>query len=153
MSETPISLDEFKSLEGESLEPSDWIHITQDQINLFADATGDKQYIHVDPQRMKNEPLGTTIAHGFFCLSLMVGHPPPNWPSLEGTTMLLNYGLDRLRFMNPVKVDSSIRFHTKILSVTEKPDNKVLVKSERTLEIRGEEKPGFVAEFLIMILR
>ncbi len=145
-----VTLEELKAYEGRELSPSDWFEIQQERINQFADCTDDHQYIHVDPERMKDSPLGGTIGHGFLSLSLLAGHGPSDWPRLKNSVMSLNYGLDRVRFINPVKVNSKVRFRTRILSVTEKSPGRVLVKAEKTMEIDGEEKPAMIAETLGM---
>ena len=147
-----VTLEELKSYVGKELSPSDWIEINQERINQFADCTDDHQYIHVDPDRMKDSPLGSTIAHGFLSLSLLSGHGSSDWPRLKNSVMSLNYGLDRVRFINPVKVNSKVRFRTKILSVTEKSPGRVLIKAQKTLEIEGEEKPAMIAETLGMLV-
>ena len=147
-----VTLEELKAYEGKELSPSDWFEIKQERINQFADCTDDHQYIHVDPERMKDSPLGSTIAHGFLSLSLLAGHRSSDWPQLKNTVMSLNYGLDRVRFINPVKVSSKVRFRTKILSVTEKSPGRVLIKAQKTLEIDGEEKPAMIAETLGMLV-
>jgi acyl dehydratase len=147
-----VTLEELMAYEGKDLAPTDWIEMSQERINQFADCTDDHQFIHVDPERMKASPLGTTIAHGFLSLSLIAGHGAVDWPRLRGTKMTLNYGLDRVRFINPVKVGSRVRFQTKILSVSEKSPGHILIKAEKTLEIEGEEKPALVAETLGMLV-
>ena len=143
-----VTLAELKAYEGKELAPSDWFVIDQERINQFADCTDDHQYIHVDPQRMQDSPYGGTIAHGFLSLSLLAGHGGSDWPRLKGTVMGLNYGLDKVRFLNPVKVNSQVRFLTKILSVHEKAPGRVLIKTEKTLQIEGEDKPAMIAETL-----
>ena len=145
-----VTLEELKAYEGKELSPTDWFVIDQDRINQFADCTDDHQYIHVDPERMKDSEYGGTIGHGFLSLSLLAGHGPPDFPDIKGRVLSLNYGLDKVRFLNPVKVNSRVRFHTKILSITEKSPGRILIKSQKTLEIEGEEKPGLVAEALGM---
>lgn len=147
-----VTLDELKSLEGKELAPTDWLEIDQERIDQFAACTDDRQYIHVDSQRMKKSPIGSTIAHGFLSLSLLAGHGSSDWPQLKDTVMSLNYGLDRVRFISLVKVNSRVRFRTKIISIREKSPGHILVKSEKTLEIEGEEKPAMVAETLIMLI-
>ena len=149
---TEVTLEELKAYEGKELSPSDWFEIKQERIDQFADCTDDHQYIHVDPKRMKDTPMGSTIAHGFLSLSLLSGHGSPDWPQLENCVMSLNYGLDRVRFINPVKVKSKVRFHTKILSVTEKSPGRVLIKAEKTMEIDGEDKPAMIAETVGMLV-
>ena len=147
-----VTLEELKDYEGKELSPSDWIDISQERIDQFADCTDDHQYIHVDPERMKDSPYGCTIAHGFLSLSLLAEHGSADWPELENRVMSLNYGLDRVRFLQPVKVNSRIRFHTKIVSVREKSPGRVLIKSEKILEIEGLglDKPAMIAESLGM---
>lgn len=152
MESNEVTLEELKGYEGKTLSPSEWFEIKQERINQFAECTDDHQYIHVDPERMKDSPFASTIAHGFLSLSLLAGHGPPDWPQLKNRVMSLNYGLDRVRFLNPVKVTSKLRVHTKILSVTEKSPGRVLVKAEKTVEIEGEEKPAMIAETLVMLI-
>lgn len=147
-----VRLDELRAFEGRELSPSDWISIDQARVQQFADCTDDHQFIHVNPERMSQSPFGGTIAHGFLTLSLISAHGPADWPELENAQMTLNYGVDRVRFITPVRVGSRIRFRTRILSVEEKSLGKVLVKSEKILEIEGEESPGMVAEVLAMLI-
>ena len=147
-----LTFEEFKAYEGKQLEPSEWFEVAQDRIDQFAECTDDHQYIHVDPERAKDTPFGATIAHGFLSLSLISGHGPKDMPQLKGRVMGINYGLDRLRFLNPVKVNSRVRIHTKILSIKEKSPGNYLVKTEKSMEIEGEEKPALVAETLGMVV-
>ena len=147
-----VTLEELKAYEGKELAPTDWFEINQERINQFADCTDDHQYIHVDPERMKDSPMGSTIAHGFLSLSLLAGHGSSDWPELKDRVMGLNYGLDRVRFLSPVKVNSKVRFRTKIISVTEKSPGRVLIKAQKTLEIDGEEKPAMIAETLGVVV-
>ena len=147
-----VTLSELRAMEGQSLSPTEWIDITQSRIDQFAQCTDDDQFIHVDPVRAADTPLGSTVAHGFLSLSLLAGHEPPDWPELIGCRMTLNYGLDRVRFIQPVKVNSRVRFHTTIAGVEEKAPGRVLVKSEVTLEIEGAEKPAMVAQALAMFV-
>lgn len=147
-----VSVEELKNYAGRSLLPSEWVTITQDQINTFADVTSDHQFIHVDQKRATSSPLGSTIAHGFLTLSLVSGLKHDDWPVLEDTEMVFNYGLDRVRFLQPVKADSRVRVHTTILSVTEKRPHEYLIRSERRMEIRGSEKPAFIAVQLVLVV-
>ena len=144
--------DELKAYAGRSLLPSEWMTITQDRINQFADVTDDHQFIHVDPAAAQATPLGSTIAHGFLSLSLLITLTAPDWPELENTAMVFNYGLDKLRFLQPVKTGSRVRIHTKILAVRQKRPGEYLIKSEKTMEIEGEEKPAFVAQTLVLVV-
>ena len=146
-----IPKEEMLALGGREIGTSDWLTIDQQRIDLFADATNDHQFIHVDPERAKDTPAGTTIAHGFLTLSLLsdlvggFGYVP------EGHTMGYNYGLNKVRFLNPVKVNSRIRAHVTCNQVTEKEPGRLLIESKVTVEIEGEEKPALVAEWLGMI--
>ncbi len=135
---------------------SDWHKVDQDQINQFADATGDHQFIHVDPERASKTPFGTTIAHGFLTLSLLPylgGKIAPVAPkAYEGLAMGVNYGLDRVRFPAPVKVDSRVRARRELMQVDVKAPNTLQLKQKMTIEIEGESKPACVAEFLTRLI-
>ena len=148
-----VKTTEIDSIIGKEVGTSDWIIIDQDRINKFADATMDHQFIHVDPEQA--EPIfGSTIAHGFLSLSLLAGIPFQQEIGmiLEGTKMGLNYGLDKVRFLSPVPVNSEVRIVMKCLSITEKNPGQFLAKNEVTMEIKGVEKPAFVAETLSMFV-
>ena len=148
-----VKTTEIDSIIGKEVGTSDWIIIDQDRINKFADATMDHQFIHVDPEQA--EPIfGSTIAHGFLSLSLVAGIPFEQEIGmiLEGTKMGLNYGLDKVRFLSPVPVNSEVRIVMKCLSITEKNPGQFLAKNEVTMEIKGVEKPAFVAETLSMFV-
>ena len=148
----PVSGEELQEYAGRSLLPSEWMTITQERINEFADVTDDHQFIHVDEEAARATPLGSTIAHGFLTLSLLSPLRSPDWPVLENTEMVFNYGLDKLRFLQPVKAGARVRVHTKILAVKQKSPGQYLVKSEKTMEIEGEEKPAFVAQALVLVV-
>ena len=144
---------EIDSVIGKDLGASEWMVIDQERIDKFADATMDHQFIHVDPEQA--EPIfGSTIAHGFLSLSLVAGIPFQQEIGmiLEGTKMGLNYGLDKVRFLSPVPVNSEVRIVMKCLSITEKNPGQFLAKNEVTMEIKGVEKPAFVAETLSMFV-
>ena len=148
-----VKTTEIDSIIGKEVGTSDWIIIDQDRINKFADATMDHQFIHVDPEQA--EPIfGSTIAHGFLSLSLVAGIPFQQEIGmiLEGTKMGLNYGLDKVRFLSPVPVNSEVRIVMKCLSINEKNPGQFLAKNEVTMEIKGVEKPAFVAETLSMFV-
>ena len=144
---TMVKPEDLASFVGKSLEPSSWLLIDQDRINAFADATNDHQFIHVNPEKAK-PVFGSTIAHGFLTLSLTSGLGEENALVVEGSKMSLNYGLDKIRFLAPVPVNSKIRMHSKILEVKEKNPGQYLIKSEVTMELEGSEKPAFIAEQL-----
>lgn len=151
------ALEIFKSVEGEEEGVGDWMTVDQERINLFADATEDHQFIHVDPEKAAElSPYKVTIAHGFLTLSLIVGLgasiPPKKPEALEGVFMGVNYGLDKVRFPAPVKVNSKIRARHKLISAELKDPNTIQVKREVTVEVEGEEKPACVAESLTRLM-
>ena len=148
-----INPSEIDSVIGTQVGVSDWVLIDQDSINKFADATMDHQFIHVDPEQA-TPVFGSTIAHGFLSLSLVAGIPFDQEIGLvlEGTKMGLNYGLDKVRFLSPVPVDSEVRIHMKCIDISEKNPGQYLAKTEVTMEIKGVEKPAFVAETLSMFV-
>ena len=148
-----IKPSEIDSVLGTEVGVSDWVTIDQDRIDKFADATMDHQFIHVDPEQAK-PVFGSTIAHGFLSLSLVAGIPFEQEIGmvLEGTKMGLNYGLDKVRFLSPVPVNSEVRIRMKWIDVTEKNPGQYLAKTEVTMEIKGVEKPAFVAETLSMFI-
>ena len=148
-----INPSEIDSVIGTEVGVSDWVLIDQDRINKFADATMDHQFIHVDPEQA-TPVFGSTIAHGFLSLSLVAGIPFDQEFGLvlEGTKMGLNYGLDKVRFLSPVPVDSEVRIRMKCVDISEKNPGQYLAKTEVTMEIKGVEKPAFVAETLSMFV-
>lgn len=146
-----INAAELSAFVGKEVGVTDWIEIDQARINQFAEATGDHQYIHVDPERAAQTPFGTTIAHGFLTLSLMSMLSAKNGGiKLENTVMGINYGLDKVRFINPVKVGRKIRARFQLLSAEEKKPKHYLLKHHVTIDIDGEDKPALIAEWLGM---
>ena len=145
-----LSAEDFANAAGKTPEPSSWIEITQERINRFADATGDHQYIHVDPERAASGPFGKTIAHGFLTLSMLVEMLMENTIVPKGLATTVNYGSDKIRYLSPVPVDSRIRAHQTIREVTEKQPGAWLVKLDVSVEIEGVDKPALVAEVLLM---
>lgn len=144
---TVVPFSEVSGLAGTDLGYSDWVEITQEMVNTFADATNDQQWIHVDPERAKDGPFGAPIAHGFLTLSLII----PFWSDLfdvTGVTTKVNYGLDKVRFTSPVKVGSRVRMHGVIKEVSEVKGNGLHLVTDGTIEIEGEERPAVVASFL-----
>jgi len=150
------SAELFKSRVGTEDPPSEWHQVKQDQINLFADATGDHQFIHVDPEKASKTPFGTTIAHGFLTLSLLPflqsSMRSDQQGGYEGLMMAVNYGLDKVRFPSPVKVDSRVRAKRVLSDVELKGGNAVQLKQTITIEIEGEQKPACVAESLTRLV-
>lgn len=146
MSITVNGLDELKKLAGSDLGTSEWIEVTQERIDTFADATGDHQWIHVDPERAKEGPFGAPIAHGYLTLSLFI----PLFTELldvQGVTTKVNYGLNKVRFPSPVKVGSRIRLTAKLAEVEEVPGG-VQITVEGAVEIEGAAKPAAVLQSL-----
>jgi acyl dehydratase len=140
-------IEGLKSLVGQTLGTSDWVEVTQDQVQMFADATGDHQWLHTDPQRAKTEsPYGQTIAHGFLTLSLCPSLAQ-NLFTIEGIKMGVNYGLNRVRFPNAVKVGSRIRLTSQLTDLKECQGG-ATVTYKQTIEVEGEEKPACVAEMM-----
>ena len=136
---------------GQEIGSSDWFEVDQDRIDMFADATLDHQFIHIDSE--KATPLfGSTIAHGFLSLSLVPHLTSQAVLAPENLKMVFNYGLDKVRFINPVNVGSKVRTHSKCVSIDDKGDGRYLMKTEVTMEIEGAEKPAYVAETLSMFV-
>jgi acyl dehydratase len=146
-----VSVDQIDEYVGKEVGVTDWLEVDQDRINKFADATGDHQYIHIDAERAAETPFGTTIAHGFLTLSLlsMLGSKNGGM-KLENSIMGINYGLDKVRFINPVKVGAKIRARFQLVNAEEKKPKHYLMKHNVTIEIDGEEKPALIAEWLGM---
>ena len=147
-----VSKDELLTMVGTNLGTSEWFTIDQDRINAFADITIDHQFIHVDEEQAAKTPLGGTIAHGYLTLSLLPGLTAGLTPVPENLSMMFNYGLDRLRFITPVRSGSRVRAHAKLVAVTDKGPGQMLIKTEVTVEIEGEDKPALVAETLTMAI-
>ncbi|WP_044872313.1 MaoC family dehydratase [Pseudomonas sp. LFM046] len=143
-----VPVAELKNYVGKELGHSDWVTIDQQRINQFAECTGDHQFIHVDPERAKQTPFGSTIAHGFLSLSLIPKLIDGLLVLPEGAKMVVNYGLDTVRFIQPVKVDSRVRLAVKVIDVNEKNPGQWLIKALCTLEIEGQQKPAYIAESL-----
>ncbi|MEU6200043.1 MaoC family dehydratase [Streptomyces sp. NPDC047061] len=146
MTVTVNGLDELKKLAGSDLGTSDWIEVTQDRIDTFADATGDHQWIHVDPERAAAGPFGAPIAHGYLTLSLFI----PLFTELldvQGVTTKVNYGLNKVRFPSPVKVGSRIRLAGRLTEVEEVAGG-VQIAVDGTIEIDGGTKPAAVLQSL-----
>lgn len=138
-------LEELQSLVGQALGRSDWFEVTQERVNQFADGTGDHQWIHCDPERARHEsPYGTTVAHGFFTLSLCPVLSQQIYV-VTGLKLVLNYGLNRVRFPSPVKVGSRVRMSCELLEVKATPHG-VQTTTKNVFEVEGEERPVCVAE-------
>ena len=137
---------------GKDLGASSWQLIDQDRINAFADCTGDHQWIHVDVERAKREgPFGGTIAHGYLTLSMLAPMQQEIGVIPEDVGQAINYVLDKLRFVTPVKAGSRIRMRVKLLSVEDRGKGRLLLRTENTFEIEGEDKPALTAESLALV--
>ena len=142
------SLEEIRSRAGEEVGVSDWILIDQERIDAFADATEDRQFIHVDPAAAAETPFGGTIAHGFLTLSLLSRMAADAMFVPEGLKMAVNYGFDRVRFLAPVRSGKRVRGRFTLDSAEEKAPGQWLMRHSVTVEIEGEEKPALTAEWL-----
>lgn len=145
-----VAKQDVAGLVGRDLGVSSWVQIDQERIDAFADTTDDHQFIHVDPELAAQTPFGSTIAHGFLTLSLVIPMFYELEVVLEGQVMGINYGLDRLRFLSPVKVGSRIRLHAVVADVTERSPGNFLFAHDITVEIENEEKPALVGRLLTM---
>lgn len=143
------NLEEFKAAKGEQLGPSDWITVTQEQINGFADSTGDQQWIHTDPERAKEGPFGTTIAHGYLTLSLLPALAASLY-EIRGLKMGVNYGANKIRFPDPVPVDSRLR-----ATATLKETTDIAIGTQAVIEFvverEGGAKPACIAEVVYVM--
>ena len=146
-----ISIQEMAASVGTE-RVSDWVEVTQAMIDTFAEATGDHQFIHVNPELAAKTPFGGTIAHGFLSLSLMpMLAAKTNTPKVEGAKMGVNYGGNKVRFMQPVRSGSKVRGRFKLLKFTERKPGVWEQVQEYTLEIEGADKPALIAEWIALI--
>mgnify|MGYP001568495602 CR=1 FL=1 len=143
-----ISIAEYPGLVGQALEPSDWVDITQERIDQFADATNDHQFIHVDPEKAAQTPFGGTIAHGFLTLSLLSHFMETSLPKIRDVAMGLNYGSDKVRYLAPVKVGQRVRAQFKVTEVAENRHGQWMVNTSATVEIENESTPALIEEIL-----
>ncbi|HEX4354978.1 MAG TPA: MaoC family dehydratase [Polyangiales bacterium] len=151
------AIEIFKGLQGKVEGAGEWLKVEQDRINTFADATGDHQFIHVDPEKAAQlSPYKVTIAHGYLTLSLIpflgTKVPIPEPKAYEGVIMGVNYGLDKVRFPAPVKVNSRVRAVRELISAELVNPNTIQLKQKVTIEIEGESKPACVAETLARVI-
>lgn len=147
-----MHLHDLRSQIGQEIALSGWVTVTQAMVNTFADATGDHQFIHVDPERAAQTPFGGPIAHGFLTLSLLAGHfmGGGGFPALEGTRMVVNYGLNRVRFIAPVPVGSRLRTRATLLIIEDGPGYAQLTVAN-TIEIDGQPRPAATAETVMRV--
>ena len=146
------SLDEIRSRIGDELGASDWIEIGQDRISDFAEATEDRQFIHVDQETAGQTPFGGTIAHGFLTLSLLSRMAADAMLLPQDAKMVVNYGLDRVRFLAPVRSGKRVRGRFTLESLDEKAPGQILLRHAVTVEIEGEDKPALSAVWLALII-
>lgn len=148
-----ISIDALSKKIGTEVGASSWYVVTQDMIDGFAGVTGDHQFIHVDPVRAKAEtPFNGTIAHGYLMLSLLAPMGYEALPPIDGVAIRINYGLDKVRFLTPVKPGSRVRAHYTLREVTKRGEKEFLLKNEVTVEIEDADKPALYAESLTVIM-
>ncbi len=148
----PITLEAYQAMVGKEIGVSSWHLIDQPRIDTYADVTEDHQFIHVDPQRAKNETaFGTTIAHGFLTMSMLSVMSYEVMPAIAGTTMGVNYGFDKLRFISPVRSGKRVRGRFVLAEAKLRKPNELQSRTNVTVEIEGEDKPALVAEWLGLI--
>jgi acyl dehydratase len=148
----PISLEAYRSMVGHEVGVSSWHLVDQKRIDAYADVTGDHQFIHVDPERAKRETsFGTTIAHGFLTMSLVSIMSYEVMPVIEGSTMGVNYGFDKLRFISPVRSGSRVRGRFTLTEATLRRPKELLSRTGVSVEIEGETKPALVADWIGLI--
>ena len=149
----------FREVEGKESATGDWMEINQDIIDQFADVTLDHQFIHIDPERAKATPFGTTIAHGFLTLSLLThlgasANPAdPDPARFAGMVMGVNYGFEKVRFIAPVKAGGRIRARVTLAGAEERESGRHILRLAVTVEIEGEERPALIADWLNMFIR
>jgi acyl dehydratase len=145
------SLDEIRSCVGQEIGVSDWIEVGQERIAAFADATEDRQFIHVDPKAAAATPFGGTIAHGFLTLSMLSRMAAGVILFPAKTKMVVNYGLDRVRFLAPVRSGKRVRGRFTLESIDEKTQGQILLRHVVTVEIESEDKPALSAVWLTLL--
>ena len=150
--QSPRSLDELVDEIGRELGVSSWITVDQAMIDTFAEATGDRQFIHVDPVRAAQTPFGGTVAHGFLTLSLLPRMAAETLPVVEGRAISINYGFDKVRFVAPVRSGARLRARFILLDIGERAPREVLSRYAVTIEIEGEERPALAAEWLTLAI-
>lgn len=153
MSETAMTFDDLRYMAGRELGVSNWVTVDQGMIDQFAECTRDRQWIHVDVERARREsPFGAPVAHGYLTLSLIAAMSYELGALPEDAEVAINYGLDRVRFLTPVRVGSRVRLRSTLVSFEEKAQGQFLMKSNSVIEIEGEERPALVAETLAMLI-
>ena len=146
-----LTPEAFQALVGQEIGVSSWHVVDQKRIDTYADVIEDHQFIHVDPERSKSTPMGTTVAHGFLTMSLLSVMSYEVMPGIVGTTMGFNYGFDKLRFLSPVKSGSRVRGRFILADATIRKPGELLSRTNVTVEIEGESKPALAADWLGLI--
>jgi len=146
-----VDIKELKANVGSRIGTSEWVEVGQDRIDAFADTTIDHEPIHVDPEAARDLGFGGTIAHGFLTLSLLAPFYKTGYPKIDRRSYGLNYGLNKVRFLAPVKCGKRVRGHFTLLDLVEKAPNRYQLTSEVSVEIEGEEKPALIAEWLTFV--
>ena len=153
MSKPQTSIEELQENVGKNVGQSEWRSIDQQRIDGFAELTEDPQWIHTDPERAaKESPFGATIAHGFLSLSLLSAMALDVLPTIKGQVMGINYGFDKVRFMNPVREGSKVRGSFTLLEVKRRSDNQWQLRHGVHVEIEGQKKPALIAEWLSLVV-
>ncbi|WP_407183749.1 MaoC family dehydratase [Bradyrhizobium centrosematis] len=147
----PITLEAYQAIVGKEIGVSSWHLIDQPRIDTYADVTEDHQFIHVDPERAKATAFGTTIAHGFLTMSMLSVMSYEVMPAIAGTTMGVNYGFDKLRFISPVRSGKRVRGRFVLAEAKLRKPNELQSRTNVTVEIEGEDKPALVADWLGLI--
>ena len=148
----PITLEAYQAMVGREIGVSSWHVIDQPRIDTYADVTEDHQFIHVDPERAKKETaFGTTIAHGFLTMSMLSVMSYEVMPAIAGTTMGVNYGFDKLRFLSPVRAGKRVRGRFVLAEVKLRKPKELQYRTNVTVEIEGEDKPALVADWIGLI--
>ncbi|WP_199553903.1 MaoC family dehydratase [Sandaracinobacteroides hominis] len=145
-----LPVADYLALKGKDLGVSEWILVDQGRIDKFAEVTGDHQFIHVNPELARQTPFGTTIAHGYLTLSLLSAMAYDVMPGIEGTKMGVNYGLNSLRFLAPVKSGKKVRGNFRMVDVVERSPGAFMTTVEVKVEIEGEDKPALAAEWVTL---
>lgn len=144
----PITLEAYQAMVGKEIGVSSWHLIDQPRIDTYADVTEDHQFIHVDPERAKETAFGTTIAHGFLTMSMLSVMSYEVMPAIAGTTMGVNYGFDKLRFISPVRSGKRVRGRFVLAEAKLRKPNELQSRTNVTIEIEGEDKPALIAEWM-----
>jgi acyl dehydratase len=148
----PVSLEAYQEMVGREVGVSSWHLVDQNRIDLYADVIEDHQFIHIDPERAKREtPFGSTVAHGFLTMSLLSIMSYEVMPVVEGTTMGVNYGFDRLRFISPVRAGSRVRGRFTLVEASLRKPKELMSRTNVNVEIEGEPKPALAADWIGLI--